>query len=96
MKGNKNRYQLILVLNPKIEDKESILKKITIWLESKKIELKQVHLGLKELVYEIEKNSKGDFWSLDLDSETPIKLKEFNLLLNREHNIIRYLILKKE
>ena len=94
MKGNKNQYQLILVLNPKIEDKESILKKITTWLETKNIELKQVHLGLKELVYEIEKNSKGDFWSLDLDSEAPIKLKEFNLLLNREPNIIRYLILK--
>ena len=94
MKGNKNQYQLILVLNPKVEDKESILKKITTWLETKKIELKQVHLGLKELAYEIEKNTKGDFWSLDLDSETPIKLKEFNLLLNREPNIIRYLILK--
>lgn len=96
MKGKKNQYQLILVLNPKIEDKENILKKITTWLETKKVEFNQVHLGLKELVYEIKKNTKGDFWSLDLDSELPIKLKEFNLLLNRESNIIRYLILKKE
>jgi len=96
MKGNKNQYQLILVLNPKTEDKENILKKITTWLETKKVKFNQVHLGPKELVYEIEKNTKGDFWSLDLNSESPIKLKEFNLLLNREPNIIRYLILKKE
>ncbi len=94
MKGNKNQYQIILVLNPKIEDKENILKKITTWFETKKIEFNQTHLGLKELAYEVEKNNKGDFWSLEVSSESPIKLKEFNLLLNREANIIRYLILK--
>ncbi len=96
MKGNKNQYQLVLVLNPKLEDKDGILKKITTWLETKKAELNQTHLGLKELAYEIEKNTKGDFWLLDVASELPIKLKEFNLMLNRESNIIRYLILKKE
>ena len=96
MKGSKNQYQLILVLNPKIEDKENVLKKITTWLEAKKVEINQVHLGLKELAYEILKNTKGDFWLIDLTSKSPIKLKEFNLMLNRESNIIRYLILKKE
>lgn len=94
MKESKNQYQLILVLNPKTEDKENVIKKITTWLETKKIELKEVHLGMKELAYEISKNSKGDFWSIDLISKSPIKLKEFNLMLNRESNIIRYLILK--
>jgi len=96
MKGNKNQYQLVLVLNPKTDDKENIIKKVTTWLETKKVESTQVHVGLKELAYEIEKNNKGDFWTLDLNSKSPIKLKEFNLLLNRESNIIRYLILKKE
>lgn len=96
MEGNKNQYQLVLVLNPKIEDKEAVLKKVTSWLETKKIEFNQVHVGQKELAYEIEKNTKGDFWSLDLESQSPIKIKELNLLLNRESNIIRYLILKKE
>ena len=81
-------------MNPKTEDKENIIKKVTTWLETKKIELNQVHLGLKELAYEISKNSKGDFWSFELKSQSPIRLKEFNLILNRESNIIRYLILK--
>ncbi len=96
MKGSKHQYQLILVLNPKTEDKETVLKKITTWLETKDVELTQTHMGLKELAYEILKNSKGDFWLIDLTSKLPIKLKEFNLMLNRESNIIRYLILKKE
>ena len=52
-------------------------------------------IGRKKLAYEIQKLDKGDFWVLDLESEETLKIKEFNLLLDRETNIIRYLILKK-
>jgi len=96
MKGNKYNYQLIVVLAPKTENKEKVLVKVTDWLKKNKIESTSNHMGLKELAYEIDKNTKGDFWVYELNSELPIKLKEFNLLLNRESNIIRYLILKKE
>jgi len=96
MKGNKYQYQLVVVLNPKTEDKDKVLVKVTDWLEKNKIESTSDHTGLKELAYEINKNPKGDFWVYSLTSESPVKLKEFNLLLNRESNIIRYLILKKE
>jgi ribosomal protein S6 len=96
MKGKKHLYQLIVVLNPKTEEKEKVLKKATDWLENNKVEVSQDHMGLKDLAYEINKNTKGDFWVMDLTSESPLKIKEFNLLLNRESNIIRYLILKKE
>jgi len=96
MKGKKYQYQLIVVLNPKTEEKEKVLKKATDWLENNKIEVSQDHMGLKDLAYEIGKESKGDFWVMDLTSESPLKMKDLNLLLNRESNIIRYLILKKE
>ena len=96
MKGNKYQYQLVVVLNPKAEEKDKVLVKVTDWLEKNKIESTSDHTGLKELAYEINKNAKGDFWVYSLTSESPIKLKEFDLLLNRESNIIRYLILKKE
>lgn len=96
MKGNKHQYQLVVILDSKTEDKEKVLKKITNWLETNKTEFTQDHIGQKDLAYEIDKNGKGDFWSMNLNSTTPLKLKEFNLLLNRESNIIRYLILKKE
>ena len=96
MKGNKYQYQLVVVLNPKTEEKDKVLAKVTDWLEKNKIEQLEDHMGLKELAYEIDKNTKGDFWIYNLTAESPIKLKEFNLMLNRESNIIRYLILKKE
>jgi ribosomal protein S6 len=52
-------------------------------------------MGSKDLVYEIAGQTKGDFWVFDVESEKPLSLKELNIILNRETNIIRYLILKK-
>lgn len=96
MKGNKYQYQIILVLSPKTEDKEKVLEKAYSWLESNKAEISNKdHMGLKDLAYEINGQNKGDFWVLDVESDESLKIKEFNLLLNRETNIIRYLILKK-
>lgn len=95
MKENKYQYQIILVLNPKTEDKEKVLAKAYSWLESNNIEISNKdHMGLKDLVYEIKDNNKGDFWVLAVNSKEPLKIKEFNLLLDREINVIRYLILK--
>ena len=96
MKGNKYKYQIILVLSPKTEDKEKVLNKAYSWLESNKAEISNKdHVGLKDLAYEIQNHNKGDFWVLDVESEETLKIKEFNLLLDREVNVIRYLILKK-
>ena len=97
MKGNQHNYQIILVLNPKAEDKDKdkVLAKVESWLGVNKAKIAQkTHTGIKELVYEIAKNRKGDFWLLDTEAEMPLKLNEINLFLNREANVIRYLILK--
>jgi small subunit ribosomal protein S6 len=96
MKGNKYQYQIIIVLGPKTEDKEKVLTRAYSWLESNKVEiLNKDHMGLKDLAYEIKDYDKGDFWVLDVESKEPLKTRDFNLLLDRETNIIRYLILKK-
>lgn len=97
MKDNKNRYQMVLVFGPKIEDKsrDKVMTKIGSFLDEKgaKVE-KTEHAGSKELVYDIKGFRKGDFWILEVVGEKPIKLAEINLYLNRETSIIRYLILK--
>jgi len=97
MKDHKHKYQIILILEPKLEDKnkKSVMKKVTDWLDSKGVELvKNENLGVKELVYAIKGFSKGDFWEIEIGGEKPIGYQEFNLLLDREAKIIRYLILK--
>jgi len=95
MKEKTYKYQLVVVFDPKIEDKEKVFKKISAWLDGQEIKIgKKDHLGIKELVYEIKKNSKGDFWVMDLESKNALKLDDFNIFLNREISIIRFLILK--
>ena len=98
MKDNNHKYQMVLVLAPKVEekDREKILSKVDGWLENAEAKVaKKDHTGIKELVYEIAGGRKGDFWVLDVEAAKPLKLTELNLFLNREVNVIRYLILKK-
>ena len=97
MKSNKNKYQVVLVLNPKMKEKgrDVLLKKII--QEVEKIEAKVVvknHLGMKDFVYDIGGFEKGDFWIFEVEGQSGIKLDEMNVFLNREIKIIRYLILK--
>jgi len=76
MKDNKNKYQIVVVLNPKIEEKEkdSLIKKIEAQVELTGAEIvNKDHAGLKELAYEIQKFSKGDFWIFEVESEKTLK-----------------------
>lgn len=96
--NDKNQYQIISVFNPRTEEKErdEVLKKITSWVEEQKAEVNNSnHWGNKELAYEINDLKKGDFWIMDVESEKPLDVRNFNIFLNREPKIIRYLILKK-
>lgn len=98
MEGKKYQYSVVLVLNPKTEEKEreAVLKKIYTKLESFGVQIvKKDHLGLKDLVYQIKKQNKGDFWDLDLETKKSLKIDQLNIYLNREISVIRYLILKK-
>ncbi|HOZ81030.1 MAG TPA: 30S ribosomal protein S6 [Candidatus Woesebacteria bacterium] len=94
---NNNRYQLVVILNPTAEDKQKdeALAKIDGWFESNQVTVeKKDKLGVKTLAYEINKLTKGEFLTWDLVSEKPMKIKEFNVMLNRNVSIIRYLVLK--
>jgi ribosomal protein S6 len=93
--GKKNKYQLVVVLDPKTEEKnrQLFLAEINGWFKEK-AEVKSEHLGIKELAYLIRDNKKGDFWTWNAESDDTLDFKEFNLSLNRNHSVIRYLILK--
>ena len=98
MAEKKILYQFVTVLDPKTEekDREGLFKKIESKLETIKAEIvSKEHFGLRDLVYKIMKNDRGDFWVWELESSMPLNIKEFNVYLNRETKIIRYLILKK-
>ena len=97
MKSSKGRYQAVVVLNPKIKnkDRDKILDKIKVEIEKEKVKVKdKSHFGLKDLAYDIGNESKGDFWIFDVEGTTEAGWSKLNLFLNREAEIIRYLILK--
>ncbi|MDD3998537.1 MAG: 30S ribosomal protein S6 [Candidatus Shapirobacteria bacterium] len=97
MKESNYKYEVIVVLNPKAESKEK--EKSIKQIEDKilgldfKVENRE-DMGSKVLSYKIKDQEKGDFWVFTIGGNKPIKSKEFKLFLNRETNIIRYLILK--
>ena len=85
------------MLNPKAElkDKEKIIKIIEDKISEMSFEVgNREDLGSKILAYKVRGQEKGDFWVFTISGNKPIKSKEFKLFLNRETNIIRYLILK--
>ena len=98
MEAKTNKYQLILVLDPTLIDKgrDEIVKKVKDKLEKMKTDvISDDHMGLKEMQYKIKTFTKGDYWVLELESKEPIQVKEFDIFLNREVKIIRYLLLKR-
>lgn len=96
MKAKIFGYQLVLVLSPVLSEKDGVLDKVKKQLEEVGLKtVKKDSMGLKDLVYPIKKQMKGDFYKYDLESEKAVKLNDLNLFLNREANIIRYLILKQ-
>lgn len=98
MKGKKHLYQITTVLAPKLEDKQrdEVVAKVVSKIEEMEAKVaKKDHMGAKALEYKIKGFDKGDFWVMEVESEKPMQIREFNLFLNREVNIIRYLIINK-
>ena len=98
MKSNNNAYQLVLVFKAKLpqKDREVILEKITEMVKKQDAEIgTQEDMGSKELAYEIKGQLKGDFLKVEVKTTKEFSYKELNLFLNREAQVIRYLVLKK-
>jgi len=99
MSAKKFQYQAVVVLSSKLDETErdGVMVKVEKWAKEAGVEgFKKAHFGTKSLVYKIRKEDKGDFWTINLESDKPVSFKEFSLYLNREVNIIRYLVLKQE
>ncbi len=94
---NKYKYELVVVLDPKAEtkDKESCLKEIEEKIQELKFNVdNRENLGNKNLAYKVKKLDKGDFWVFEISGKEAVKAKNLTLFLNRDKQVIRYLMLK--
>lgn len=93
-----NTYELTLILNPKLsdKDKETLLLKVLSIVEKEggKVEKKE-EWGKKALTYPIKKFTEGFYEFLTLEMEPKIVVI-VNKKIRLEENIIRYLLVKKE
>ena len=98
MKQSSNQYQLVVMYPTSLADvdQKKNLKEIEKQLitKVKKIEFKD--WGEKELQYTIKANNKARFWlgGFSVDNGVEINWSGLKTFLNRDKNIIRYLILK--
>ncbi len=97
MKDSNYKYEVIVVLNPKAEskDKEKTVKLIEDHLTEMEFSVdNRENLGNKTLAYKVKGSDKGDFWVFTVGGSKPMKSAEFKLFLNRDIQVVRYLILK--
>jgi small subunit ribosomal protein S6 len=97
MNDKKIQYQMTVVFSPKTDekDKEALIEKIESQVESMGGKAtKKEKYGLKELSYKIKGNSKGEFWIFDVEATKNLAMQDFQLFLNRDPSVIRYLLLK--
>lgn len=92
--ATKQKYEIVLEFSPKAEEKvvgavAEQFKKFG-WKDGK-----MEHLGVKLLAYPIAEQMKADFWVFEVSGKAEVTFKEINLYLNRNTDIIRYLVLKK-
>lgn len=95
MKDTVIKYEVVTVLRPKAENKEKVIEQVEGWLEKNGAKIiSKDNEGMKDLAYAIDGERRGDFWVFLVETPKALQLNEFNLFLNRESSIIRYLILK--
>ena len=95
MKGQK--YQLIVVTPvlsaQKLDRVEKAVKKA---LTEEKGAIEKVESwGIKDFAYPIEKFKRGAYWIYHFQASS-FQSKKLNVFLNRQKEIIRYLLLKEE
>ncbi|RLC35416.1 hypothetical protein DRH14_01060 [Candidatus Shapirobacteria bacterium] len=90
-------YRLIFELSPSLKDadRDAIFDAIEdAGKEFAFVFDQPVSLGVKNLVYKIRKFDKLELWEMKFKTGEEAKMDGFNVFLNRQKRIMRYLILK--
>jgi len=93
-----HKYQLIVEYSSTFDLKKQKedLTKLEKEIEKKGMKVSFLDWGEKELAYKIEDNDKARFWigEVEADESTLSPWKDIRIFLNRNKQVIRYLILK--
>lgn len=93
---SKHRYQLVVVFAGSATSQEATVKKVLAWFKANDLSVvEDKKMGTIELAYPIAKQKKGDFWVWEVEADKAVAANSLRVMLDREKEVIRYLILKK-
>lgn len=92
-----NRYETIMILNPKLKEEENknAIQKIKDLITSNGEIVTTEEWGLRKLAYPIQKFNEGYYVLIDFRSEADF-IDELNRVYNITDEIIKHIIVKKE
>lgn len=90
------KYEVMLVIKGDIDEKSSKNTLNELVKILKVSDIKITELGLKELAYEIKKQTKGWYYQLNFESNNQEAMNEFRRLSRINKNLLRQLIINLE
>ena len=85
---------MVVILEPKEEEKKKTLAKVKEILGKEAKILKEENWGVKALVYPIKKLREGEFIQIDFEAENAV-VAEIDKKLRQLESLLRFLIVKK-
>ena len=92
---NMRTYELVVILEPKEEEKKKTLAKVKEILGKEAKILKEENWGIKALVYPIKKLREGEFIQIDFEAENAA-VAEIDKKLRQLETLLRFLLVRKE
>lgn len=92
-----NNYETIFIMNPNIteEQRKEVISKVEKYInENGKITNKK-DIGKRKLAYEINKNSHGDYYLIELECE-PKVIYELERIYRITDEIMKFITIKKD
>lgn len=90
-----NKYELVFIIDPKIEDKKPIIDKVMELINATGKVENVDEWGNRKLAYEINKNTEGYYVLVNFEAE-PHFIAELERVFNITTEIIKYIVIRRE
>ncbi len=90
-----NKYELVFIIDPKLEDKKPIIDKVTELINTTGKVENVDEWGNRKLAYEINKNTEGYYVLVNFEAE-PHFIAELERVFNITTEIIKFIVIRKE
>lgn len=90
-----NKYELVFIIDPTIEDKKPIIDKVMELINATGKVENVDEWGNRKLAYEINKNTEGYYVLVNFEAE-PHFIAELERVFNITTEIIKYIVIRRE